>query len=236
MLAARVDVQGRGDAAAHRPGAARGAPDVRRSRRARRAPGRRERGVQRRPARAADRGRGARGRALRHRRTPSRATRRRRASRCASSRRALQRRERRARPPPTTRCATAGSSGCSARSAPDVPTSSHTSLHAPALAARGDVHEGARDRGLPRHAHAPRLRPRRATEHQARPRRPAAEVAARLRDRERPAERRPPDHARAGRPARLPGVPPRGRPRAALRRASTRRCRTRSAASRATTR
>ena len=63
-----------------------------------------------------------------------------------------------------------------------------------------------------------RLRPRRADEHQARPRRPAAEVAARLRDRERPAEGRAPDHARAGRPARLPGVPARGRSRAALRR------------------
>ena len=63
-----------------------------------------------------------------------------------------------------------------------------------------------------------RLRPRRGDEHQARPRRPAAEGAARLRDRERPAERRPPDHARAGRPARLPGVPARGGPRAPLRR------------------
>ena len=63
-----------------------------------------------------------------------------------------------------------------------------------------------------------RLRPERAAEHQARPRRPAAEVAARLRDRERPAEGRAPDHARAGRSARLPGVPARGRPRAALRR------------------
>ena len=63
-----------------------------------------------------------------------------------------------------------------------------------------------------------RLRPRRGDEHQARPRRPSAEGAARLRDRERPAERRPPDHPRPGRPARLPGVPARGRPRAPLRR------------------
>ena len=44
-----------------------------------------------------------------------------------------------------------------------------------------------------------------------------AEGAARLRDRVRPADRRPPDHAGAGRAARLPGVPARGRPRAALR-------------------
>ena len=53
----------------------------------------------------------------------------------------------------------------------------------PALAARGDVHEGARDRRLPRDAEGARLRPRRRPEHQARPRRPAAEGAARLRDR-----------------------------------------------------
>ena len=60
-------------------------------------------------------------------------------------------------------------------------------VHAPALAARVDLHEGARDRGLPRDADGARLRPRRRDEHQARPRRPAAEGAARLRDRERPA-------------------------------------------------
>ena len=58
----------------------------------------------------------------------------------------------------------------------------------------------------------------RADEHQARSRRPSAEVAARLRDRERPAEGRAPDHPRAGRAARLPGVPARGGSRAALRR------------------
>ena len=57
----------------------------------------------------------------------------------------------------------------------------------------------------------------RAAEHQARSRRPAAEVTACVRDRERSAEGRPSDHARAGRLARLPGVPARGRPRAALR-------------------
>ncbi len=91
-------------------------------------------------------------------------------------------------------------------------------LHAPALAARVDLHEGARDRDLPGDADRARLRPRRGDQHQARPRRPAAEGAARLRDRERSAERRAPDHARPGRAARLPGVPARGRPRAPLRR------------------
>ena len=66
------------------------------------------------------------------------------------------------------------------------------------LAARGDVHEGALGRGLHEHADRPRLRPRERPERPARPRGPAAEVTARLRDRLRPAEGRPPDHARAG--------------------------------------
>ncbi len=52
---------------------------------------------------------------------------------------------------------------------------------------------------------------------QARPRRPPAEEPACLRDRVRPAVGRPPDHARPGRHPRLPGVSPRGRPRAPLR-------------------
>ena len=91
-------------------------------------------------------------------------------------------------------------------------------VHAAAVAARGDVPEGSRDPGLPRHAARDRLRPVAAAEHQARPRRPAAEVAARVRDRERSARGRAPDHARAGRDPRLPGVPARGRPRAPLRR------------------
>ena len=67
-------------------------------------------------------------------------------------------------------------------------------------------------------AGAARLRPRGRAEHQARPRRPPAEVAARLRDPVRPAEGRAPDHPRAGRAARLPGVPARGRACAPLRR------------------
>ena len=109
-------------------------------------------------------------------------------------------------------------------------------VHAPALAARVDVHEGALGRGLPGDALPARLRPRERDEHQARPRRPAAEVAARLRDRVRPAERRPPDHPGAGRAPRLPGVPARGGSRAALRRRRPASSRTRSATSRATTR
>ena len=113
-----------------------------------------ERRVQRRPARA-DRGRrGARGRALRASPARSSATRRRRASRCASSPRVLKRRERRRRPTRSSRCATAGSSGCSAPTAPEMPSSYHIVVHAPALAARVDLHEGARDRGLPRDADA----------------------------------------------------------------------------------
>ena len=108
-------------------------------------------------------------------------------------------------------------------------------VHAPALAARVDLHEGSRDRDLPADAGGARLRPERAAEHQARSRRSPAEVAAGLRDRERPADRRPPDHARAGRAARLPGVPARGGARAALRGLRPA-CRTPSAASRATTR
>ena len=98
------------------------------------------------------------------------------------------------------------------------------------------LHEGARVPVCMDTLAAPRLRPRGRAEHQARPRRPPAEVAARLRDPVRPAERRPPDHPRAGRAPRLPGVPARGRPRAALRGLRPERCRTPSATSRATTR
>ena len=72
--------------------------------------------------------------------------------------------------------------------------------------------------------------------HPARPRRSPAEEPAGVRHRLRPPERRPPDHSRPGRPRRLPGVPARGRPRPALRRAATRSFRTRSGGSRATTR
>ena len=42
----------------------------------------------------------------------------------------------------------------------EVPVELPHGVHAPAVAARGDVHEGARDRGLPRDARRARLRPR----------------------------------------------------------------------------
>src|SRR5206468_491024 len=91
-------------------------------------------------------------------------------------------------------------------------------LYAPALSARVDLYEGACDRGLPRDVAGARLRPRGLDEHQPRSRRPAAEGPAGVRDRQRPAAGRAPDHAGPGRAARLPGLPPRGRARAPLRR------------------
>ena len=150
---------------------------------------------------------------------------------------ALKRGERRRRPRAFDGAARrAGSSSCSAPSARTIPSSYHTA-YMRRLSPLESTYTKERatevclatltELGFDLAA---------AAEHQARPRRPPAEGAARVRDRERPAERRAPDHARAGRPARLPGVPARGRPRAALRRRATRRCRTRSAASRATTR
>ena len=63
-----------------------------------------------------------------------------------------------------------------------------------------------------------RLRPRGRQEHPHRPRGPPAEDAAPVRDPGRSADGRPPHHPAAGRASRLPGLPPRGRPRAALRR------------------
>ena len=192
---------------------------VRRPRGARRDPGRRERRVQPRPARAA--------------RAPARSSRpsspgspapveRNEEEKGISLRElsaVLEARERRRRPTRSRALRDAlVRAAARPRARPEIPSSYHTVVHAPALAARVDLHEGARDRGLPRDADRARLRPRRRDEHQARPRRPPAEGAARLRDRERPAERRAPDHPRAGRPARLPGVPARGRPRAPLRR------------------
>src|SRR5437764_836052 len=82
------------------------------------------------------------------------------------------------------------------------------------LAARVEFHEGACGRGLHGHGPESRLRPRERQQHPPRPRRPAAEVAAGMRDPLGSAGRRPPDHACAGRPARLPGVPARGGARA----------------------
>ena len=123
------------------------------------------------------------------------------------------------------------------RARAEVPSAFHIVLHAAALAARGDVHEGARGRGLPGDARRSSASTSRTTPNirldlddrpQKSPR--ACVIAAR------PAEGRPPDHARAGRAPRLPGVPARGRARAPLRAAATRASRTRSATSRATTR
>ena len=62
-----------------------------------------------------------------------------------------------------------------------------------------------------------RLRPEPGAEHQARPRRPPAEVPESVRDRGRSSQDRAPDHAGAGGTPRLPGIPSRGRSRAALR-------------------
>ena len=148
--------------------------------------------------------------------TTSSGTRRRSRSRCASS---SARSPQRARPP-TTRGRRLRDRWFDRLLGPerdDVPLVVPRRVHAPAVAARDDVHEGARRRGLHGDAARARLRHGERREHPARPRRPAAEVAARLRDRIRSAEGRAPDHARAGRPARLPGVPARGRARAALR-------------------
>ena len=148
--------------------------------------------------------------------TPSRATRRRRGSRCARSADAL------------------GQAGDAAEQAylrlrenwferllgperDEQPRSYHMAYVRRLSPLEAIVHQGARDRCLPRDAEGARLRPRRRPEHQARPRRPSAEVAARLRDRVGSAEGRPPDHAGAGRAPRLPGVPARGGSRAALR-------------------
>ena len=218
-LAGRAGVvQGRGVSAALRPGEAGAAAVVRRPRRARRDPGRRERARSTPTGSSCCAGRRSSRRGIPASPTRSSGTRRRRASRCASSRAPLNAAAVETEDAYARACATSGSSGCSAPTARRDPDELAHGLHAPALAARGDVHQGSRDAGLPRHAARDRLRPVAAAEHQARPRRPAAEVAARLRDRERSAVRRAPDHARAGRHPRLPGVPARGRSRAALRR------------------
>ena len=110
-------------------------------------------------------------------------------------------------------------------------------LDAAALAARVDLHEGAvacrsASRRSARSASTSRPSPGIRLDLDDRPQKsPRACVIA-----VRPAARRAPDHARAGRAARLRGVPARGRPRAPLRGLRPRRCRTPSAGSRATTR
>ncbi len=133
------------------------------------------------------------------------------------------------------RSGSAGSTACWARSATETPASAHM-----AWIRRLSPLESTytKERSVPvclDDAARARVRPGRREGDPTRPRGPPAEVPARLRDRVRPAAGRPPDHPRAGRAARLRGVPPRGGPRAPLRGLRRRRCRSRSAASRATT-
>ena len=156
-------------------------------------------------------------------------------SRCTSSRARCTRRASRRRRA-TRRCARRWFARLLGDDREDVPSSYHTAWMRRLSPLESTYTKRPRDGDLPADARGARVRPERAAEHQARSRRPSAEVAARVRDRERPAEGRAPDHARAGRAARLPGVPARGGARAALRAAATRTCRTSSAASRATTR
>ena len=99
---------------------------VRRPRGARRDPGRGERRVQRRPARAAARDRGARRRVLRASPTRSSATRRRRTSRCATSRGRCKQRERRLERRATTSCARRWFTQLLGDERDDVPSSYHT--------------------------------------------------------------------------------------------------------------
>ena len=144
-------------------------------------------------------------------RTRSRGTRRRRGSRSSELERALDAASPGVRGRVRAGSASAGSRSCSARSATDLPTSNHTSyLRRLSPLEQTYTKERAVEVCVATLRPA-RLRSRVDAGHPPRPRRPPAEVAARLRDRVRPAERRPPDHAGPGRAARLPGVPPRGR-------------------------
>ena len=90
-------------------------------------------------------------------------------------------------------------------------------LAASPVAARVDLSEGAFGRGVRRDGSRARFRHRGDSQHPPRPRGPAAEEPARLCDRIRRPRDRPPHHPCAGRPLRLPGVPPRGGARAPLR-------------------
>ena len=149
--------------------------------------------------------------------TRSSATRRRRTSRCEicrarSSRRAT------TRPRRTRDCANAGSPSCSATNARRFPPATTRPRCGGSLRSSRPTPRTAQPRSASQTLEALGFDLNAAAEHQARPRRPAAEVAACLRDRERPAAGRAPDHPGAGRAARLPGVPARGGARAALRR------------------
>ena len=210
-------VEGRGDAAAERAGEARRARRLLRPRGARRAAGGRVGDVQRRPRSELL----AKGEALEAELTGER--RERRAQRggeadlAARARADARGRERGRRRALGASCASAGSTGCSAPTARTSPRRSTAGTCAGSRRCSRRTRRSGR-RGLHGHAAQARLRHGERREHPPRPRRPPAEVAAGVRDRVRPAEGRPPDHARAGRAARLPGVPARGRSRAALRR------------------
>ena len=117
------------------------------------------------------------------------------------------------------RCASAGSSGCSAPSARTIPSSYHT-----AYMRRLSPLESTYTKDRATEVCLADARRRSASTSNAQP-----NIKLDLDDRPQkspracviasdPPKRRAPDHARAGRPARLPGVPARGRPRAALRR------------------
>ena len=196
-------------------------PAYARPRGARRDPGRGERGVQPGPARADARGRGAGRRLLGHRRS-GRAERggeghlAARALDARSKRRATRRRR------PTAALRERWFARLLGADRAEVPSSYHTSYMRRLSPLEATYTKDRATEICLADARRARLRPRGADEHQARPRRPSAEVAARLRDRERSAEGRAPDHARAGRAARLPGVPARGGARAPLRAAATR--------------
>ena len=140
-------------------------------------------------------------------RRPGRAQRGREAHLAAPARRRARRRERAASTDVYgDACASAGSTGCSAPSAAPLPSSCHAA-YMRRLSPLEDVYtkerateiclatlEGARASTSP------------ATRTSARPRGPSAEDAAAVRDRVRPADRRPPDHTGPGRAPRLPGA------------------------------
>ena len=228
------DVAGRGASAPLGAGEARRARGLRRARAARRAAGAEVGGVQRRAARADPRGRGARGGD--HRRERSGRAHRGGEADLAPRTRARARRRERPCDGAWSACAQRGSSACSAQSA--------TTCRAPRTS-----------RGIRR------LSPLESTYTKERSVEVCMDTLARLgfdlenepnvrldlEDRPQKSPRacviasdpprgRPPDHPGAGRTPRLPGVPARGRPRAALRGLSIRRWTTRSARSRATTR
>ncbi len=215
LLAARVPWQGEELPLRTRSSASRDACLVRRAGRARRRGAAGVRVVQRRPEVAPGGARGARCRALR-RGEPGGAQRGGEGNRARASARGARRHARGddrrlhdgtrpvVRPPPR-------------RGARCNPVVRARGVAATAVTARDDVHARAIGAGVQRHTRRARPRPRSRERHPARPRRPAAEVAARVCHPLGPAAARASHHPRAGRPARLRGLSPRGRSRAALR-------------------